>query len=156
MLNARSQHGFPGVLPPPPGVTPDVHFTQSRWNLITQITCIVGATLFIFLRCFAKYVIATDFFLDDCKFYHDQFVIFSRAYTSQGLQLGRGYAVTIRNLTCLLDPLTLDSGMLCHLLCAWCCLRTSGDRHSLMAHHSRSISSTLPCKFFHGSPDFDY
>lgn len=82
MLNASSQHVFPGVMPPPPGVTPNIHFTQSRWNLITQISCIVGATIFIILRCFAKYVIAVDFFLDDCKFLHDRTVVFMCTYTS--------------------------------------------------------------------------
>ncbi|KAF2704081.1 hypothetical protein K504DRAFT_495265 [Pleomassaria siparia CBS 279.74] len=65
-MNASSQpRGFPGVLPPPHGVTADVNFTQSRWNLITQICCIVGTTLFIFLRCYAKYIVSLEFYLDD-------------------------------------------------------------------------------------------
>jgi hypothetical protein len=58
---------YPGVLPPPPGVTPDVNFEQSELNLITQIACIVGTTVFVLLRIFTKHVTSLGYHADDCK-----------------------------------------------------------------------------------------
>ncbi|KAF2870609.1 hypothetical protein BDV95DRAFT_574227 [Massariosphaeria phaeospora] len=56
---------FPGVLPPPPGVTPNIHFQQSGWNLLTQITCIAVTTIFIILRLWAKRLASLKFHADD-------------------------------------------------------------------------------------------
>ncbi|KAF2011828.1 hypothetical protein BU24DRAFT_425657 [Aaosphaeria arxii CBS 175.79] len=56
---------FPGTLPPPPGVTPNIHFSQSKWNILTQVLCITITTIFILLRFVTKYVASLPLCADD-------------------------------------------------------------------------------------------
>jgi hypothetical protein len=59
---------FPGSLPPPLGVTPDINFVPSRLNLITQVACIAVTTIFLFLRFYTKHIVGLGFFAEDCEF----------------------------------------------------------------------------------------
>ncbi|KAF2002185.1 hypothetical protein P154DRAFT_385060, partial [Amniculicola lignicola CBS 123094] len=54
-----------GVLPPPPGINPDIHFEQSKYNILTQIICIVATTIFILLRLYSKRASSLAFHADD-------------------------------------------------------------------------------------------
>jgi hypothetical protein len=58
---------YPGMLPPPPGITPNMQFQQSRMNLFTQIACMVATTICILLRVYTKHVTSTTYYADDCK-----------------------------------------------------------------------------------------
>ncbi|KAF2681131.1 hypothetical protein K458DRAFT_310450 [Lentithecium fluviatile CBS 122367] len=57
---------YPGVLPPPPGVTPDANFKQSGLNILTQTACITVTSIFLFLRLYTKHVTSNKYYSDDC------------------------------------------------------------------------------------------
>jgi hypothetical protein len=68
MIDASSpKPGYPGVLPPPPGVTPDIDFKQSSLNLLTQLACIAITTIFLILRFYTKHIRSLGYHADDCK-----------------------------------------------------------------------------------------
>lgn len=61
---------YPGMLPPPPGVTPNFTNPDSMaWRLIVaSVLCPVFATLFCLLRFYTARFVVRKIFRDDCKF----------------------------------------------------------------------------------------
>ncbi|KAI1498946.1 hypothetical protein F5X99DRAFT_420227 [Biscogniauxia marginata] len=60
--------GLVGVIPPPPGVTPNFHYPEDRWwraDLIALIICAGLVTFFFIIRCYARFIIAPKIMAED-------------------------------------------------------------------------------------------
>ncbi len=61
---------IPGVLPPPPGVTPNFEHpaSQGHYLSLTSVVCVVIAAIFVFARLWVKLVVSRAPGWDDGEF----------------------------------------------------------------------------------------
>lgn len=61
---------YPGAIPPPDGIVPNLSFSQSKWNLATHILCITITTAFVFARLYTKHFVLGRTDASDCECTH--------------------------------------------------------------------------------------
>lgn len=66
MIGHDEGRNFPGAIPPPLGVTPNLTFSQSRVNIAIHALCIVVTTLFVVSRIYTKSFVVRRIDGEDC------------------------------------------------------------------------------------------
>ncbi len=58
---------FPGTIPPPVGVIPNLSYSQDKYNLVTNILCITITTVFLAVRLCTKHFVLRRIDGSDCE-----------------------------------------------------------------------------------------
>ncbi|PVH93903.1 hypothetical protein DM02DRAFT_540563 [Periconia macrospinosa] len=66
LLPRADNASYPGFVPPPPGVTPNLKWEPHQMNIVVQSLCISLTTAFVVTRLCIKWFLIKQMHLDDC------------------------------------------------------------------------------------------